>query len=217
LSTISGTHAVAVRHGGDRLDVADISGRIADGFAKHRASRLIDQLFDVGGAIARGKPHRHSLPRQEMREQRVGGPVELRHGHDVASELGHVLYSVRERRLAARNAQRFDAAFERGDAAFQHIDSRVADPAVAVTVDLEVEQRGAMFGGVERIGDRLIDWNRDRVRRGVALVAAVDRDGLVFHCLTLHDGTRPCDRRASPGRLKSCEAAISGAGAMANI
>ena len=85
LSTISGTPC-AVRDLGHRLDVADVAGRIADAFAKHRAGVVVDQLLDVGGLV----DSRRSAPstpwlRQHMREQRMGGAVELRHGDDVAA------------------------------------------------------------------------------------------------------------------------------------
>jgi hypothetical protein len=65
----------------------------------------------------------------------------------------------------------------------QHIGGGVADAAVAVAVGFEIEQRRAMLRTVECIGDGLIDRDRDGLRRGFGLVAAVNSDGLAFHDL----------------------------------
>ena len=70
-----------------RLDVADIAGRIADAFAEHRAGVLVDQAFDVVGLIGRGEPRRDAEARQQVGEQRVGRAVELRHRHDVGAGI----------------------------------------------------------------------------------------------------------------------------------
>ena len=130
LSTISGTPC----RGGDcgqRLDVADIAGRIADALAKDRAGLVVDQLLDRVGLIGFGEAHVDALARQNVREQRVGGAVELRHRNDVAAHLGEIEHRVIERRLAGAHAQRVEAAFERGDAALQHGGGRIADAAIA--------------------------------------------------------------------------------------
>jgi hypothetical protein len=130
-------HAVAVCDARERLDVADVSRRISDCLAEHRAGTVVDQLLDVGRLIARREPHRHPLPREHVGEQRMGGSVELRHRHDVAAEFGDVEQSIVQRSLAGAHAQRLDAAFQRGDAALQHVGRGVADAAVAIALDLE--------------------------------------------------------------------------------
>ena len=79
------------------------------------------------------------------------------------------------------DAQRLDAAFQRGDAAFQHRDGRIADAAVAIAFDFEIEQRGAVIGAVELVGDGLIDRHRDGFGRRVGFVAAVNGQRLVLH------------------------------------
>ena len=168
-------------HSSERLDVADVAGRIADELAEHRAAVVVDELLDVRRPIARGEPHRHALARQHVSEQRVGGAVELRHGDDVGTEPGQVLHRIVEGRLSGRDAQRLDAAFESRDAALQYIGRRIGDAAVAIAVDVEVEQRGAMVRTVEGVGHGLIDRHRHGFRRGVAIITAVNRDGLAFH------------------------------------
>jgi hypothetical protein len=83
-------NAVAVRDARERFDVADVAGRISHGLAEHRAGVAVDELLDIGGLVAFGKPHRHALPRKHLGEQRMGGSAELGHRHDVAAEFGDV-------------------------------------------------------------------------------------------------------------------------------
>ena len=81
-------HAARVRHVGERLDVADVAGRIADALAEHRAGVVVDQRRDVLGAVARGEARLDAVAAQDVREQRVGGAVELRRRDDVAAAVG---------------------------------------------------------------------------------------------------------------------------------
>src|SRR2546427_10915041 len=76
------------------------------------------------------------------------------------------------------------AALERGDAPLQDRRGRVADPAIAIPLDLEIEQGRAMVGAVERIRHGLIDRDRHGLRRRIHVVTAVNRDRLASHGLT---------------------------------
>ncbi len=59
LSTISGMRwRCATRR--QRLEVADVAGRIADGLAKYRAGVLVDQRLEIGGAVGLGEAHAES-------------------------------------------------------------------------------------------------------------------------------------------------------------
>jgi hypothetical protein len=97
-------NAMAVRDFGNGLDIADVSGGIADGLAKHRTGRAVDQPLDIGGLVACRKPDRDPLPRQHVGEQRVRRAVKLGYGDEVAAGLRHVQHGVIEGRLAARDA-----------------------------------------------------------------------------------------------------------------
>jgi len=63
----------------------------------------------------------------------------LRHRHDVAAEVGDIENGVIERRLARTDAQRLDAAFERGDAPFQDRVGRIGNAAIPESLDFEIE------------------------------------------------------------------------------
>ncbi len=175
---------MGMRDLGQRLDVADIAGGIADGLGEHGAGVLVDQLCDRIRLVALGEAAGDALARQDVREQRMRGAIELRHGHDVAAVIGDVDEGEMQRSLAGRNRERADAAFELGDALLQHGAGRIGDAAVTITFGLEIEERRAMIGAVEGVGRGLVDRHGDRVRGGFGLVAGVNSNRLVAHRTT---------------------------------
>ena len=174
-------NAVALGDARQRLDVADVAGRIADALAEDRARFVVDQLFDRVGPVGLGEAHGDALARQNVGEQRIGRAVKLRHRNDVGAHRGEIEHRVVQRRLAGADAQRVDAAFEQGNAPFEHRDRRIADPAVAIALGFEIEQRGAVIGAVELVGHGLIDRHRDGFGRRIGFVAAVNGQCFVFH------------------------------------
>jgi hypothetical protein len=116
-----------------------------------------------------------------VRKQRIGRAIELRHRHDVGAHVGEVEDRIVESGLAGTRAQRFDTAFELGDAPLQHRRGRIADAAIAVAFDFKIEQSGAVIGALKLVGHRLIDWNRNRARRRLSFITAVHRDRVAFH------------------------------------
>ena len=105
---------------------------VADALAIDGLGVLVDQRLDRGDVVASGEPRRDSLPRQDMREQRVRGAVELRHGDDVTAVIGERRDRVSQRGLPRRGRKRADGAVHCGDATLQHLDRRIGDAAVAV-------------------------------------------------------------------------------------
>ena len=96
-------------------------------------------------------------------------------------DVGEIEHRVMQRRLAGADAERFEAAFELGDAPLQHRGGRIADAAIAVAFGLEIEQRGAVIGAVELIGDGLVDRNRDGASWSARLITAMNRDRVASH------------------------------------
>src|SRR5208283_467104 len=78
-------NAVPVRYRCEGFDVAQISGRIADALAVDRARIGINQACDRGRLVVPREAHRYPQTGQEVREQRMGGAVELRHADQVLS------------------------------------------------------------------------------------------------------------------------------------
>ena len=180
--------AMALADSGKRLDVADIAGGVTDALAIDGARLGVDQLFDRIGLIGFGEPHRNALARENVREQRVGGAVKLRHRNDVAAHLGEIEHRIVERGLPACDAQGIEAAFKRGDAAFEHFRRWIADAAIAVAGRFEIEQGGAVIGALEFVSDSLIDRDGDGLCCRIGLVAAVDSDCLSSHASPPHIG-----------------------------
>jgi hypothetical protein len=174
-------NAVASADRGELFDVADIAGWIADALAENPAAFLVDQRFDRVGLIGGGEANLDALARQDIGEQRVGGAVKLRDRDDIGADVGEVEDGVVQGRLARAHAQRFDAALELGDPPLEHGRGRIADAAIAMTLDFEIEQRGAVVGALELIGHGLIDRHRDRARRRLGLVTAVNSHRVAFH------------------------------------
>ena len=71
-------HAVFVCHPGQLLDVADISRRVANAFTEDGPRFLIDQLLYRLRAIRLGESDSDSLAGQQVGEERMSRPVELR-------------------------------------------------------------------------------------------------------------------------------------------
>ena len=177
-------YAVAMGDLRQRLDIANIAGRIADGLRENRFGVFVDQLLDGIRLVAVGKARRDALTRQDVSEQRVRRSVELRHGDDVSAGVGQIDQSEMQRRLSGRDRERADAAFELGDALFENSGGRICNPAIAVAFRFEVEQSRAMIGAIEGIGDGLVDRNGDRFGRWIGIVAGVNCNCFVAHCFT---------------------------------
>src|SRR5580704_14721341 len=173
-------NSVVVRDVRDCFEIANVPGGIADAFAEERSRIAIDQLLHSGRPIALGEAGGDPELRQHVRKKRMRRPVQLWDGDNIFADAGKVEDRVVERGLSAGYAERADPAFERGDAAFEYVAGWVADPAVAVALDFQVEQRRAMFRAVERVRNRLIDRNGDRLGRRIGFIATVDGNGFAL-------------------------------------
>ena len=129
----------------------------------------------------------HAEARQDMREQRVGRAVELRHGDDIAAHLRHVERRVVKRRLARADAERSHASLELRDALLEDGGGGVGDARVPESLDLEIEQRGAVRGAVEGVGGGLVDGHGHRFGGGIRVESPVNRDGLSLHARCLEE------------------------------
>jgi hypothetical protein len=129
--------------------------------------------------IAFGKSNSDAELRQDVREEGVGRSVKLRDRDDILAVPRYVQNGVVQGRLTAAYTERSHSAFECGDAPFEHVAGRVADSAVTIPLDLEIEQSRSVLSAVESVGYGLIDWHGDRPRRRIDLVATVDGERFV--------------------------------------
>ncbi len=105
--------AVPVRHLRQRLDIADVAGRIAYALAVDGVRLGVDEPLNSLRMVGLGKADRHALPGQNMREQRVRRAVELRRRDDIAAHASKVEDRVAYCGLAGGHAHRLHSAFER--------------------------------------------------------------------------------------------------------
>src|SRR6516162_8736873 len=71
-------NAVLVRDIGQRLNVANISCRVANTFAKDGARVIVDQRLYIGGMVSLRESDIDSLLWQNVGKQRVSGAIKLR-------------------------------------------------------------------------------------------------------------------------------------------
>ena len=62
-------HAMLVGDTGQRLDIADVSRRIADALAKDSARLVVNQFFYIFGPVRFRKAYRDALTGQQISEQ----------------------------------------------------------------------------------------------------------------------------------------------------
>ena len=105
-------HAVLVRDLSQAFDIGHVSRRIAHTLAVDRAGIFVDQLLHIFGAIGSRKARRNSALREDVREQRVRGAVELRKRNDVVARLGNVNQRIFDRRHPGTHAESVDSSFK---------------------------------------------------------------------------------------------------------
>ncbi len=177
--------AVAVSRVGQRLNVDDVTGRVADGFAEHRLGARVDQAFQCGDVVVGGKAGLDALTRQSVGKQVVGAAIQLGHRHDIVAGFGQRLDRIGNRGHTGGHRQRTHAALERGNPLLQHIVGRVHDAAVDVARHLQVEQVGTVLGVVKGVRGGLIDRHGHRVGVRVWGIAGVNGERFKLHCAVL--------------------------------
>ena len=169
------------------------------GDREHRQLRVRQRLavvaarFGVGGAaevLGIGGIDEAALDAhraQRVLEQVPGAAIDVGRADEIIAGVADVLHREQRSGLPRRQRKRGDAAFERGDALFQHRLRRVHDAGVDVAELLQREQVAGMFGRIELVGRRLIDRHRHRFGRRVgAIAAAVQHDGFRVLALSRH-------------------------------
>ncbi len=173
-------NAAVMRDIGDRRDVGDDAARIgqaldedAAGLVVHRRAhvlRLVD-IDETGFPAELAKRLAHLVERSA---------IQLARRDDVAPRLHQRVERDQLRRMPARHAQRADAAFQRGNLAFQRVIGGVHDARIDVPELLQREQVCGMLGAVEDIACRLVDRRDPRIGRGIGLAPGVHGHGFEF-------------------------------------
>src|SRR5271155_4605054 len=186
---------------GQRLDVADIAGRITDTFAIDCGRVLVDNCIDRTRMVGFGKSHADAETGKNVSEQRMGRTIKLRHGNDIRAHSAYIEGSVVHCRLTGTHAHPLAPSFEGCDACFEYFCRRITDASVAIAFNLEVEQRSAMFGTVERMGHTLINRHRNGPSMRIAIEPAMHGDRLTSHWSNLlNEQCRLSDRQYAAPR-----------------
>ena len=141
----------------------------------------VDERSEIVDLVAAREARFDAVTPERVGEQRVRRAIELGRTDDIAASIGEGEKGVAERGLARRNGKGRRAALEQVDAPFQDVDCRIGDPAVAEPFDFEIEQRCAMIGALELIGDVLVDRRRHGARRRIVAKSPVKSDRLKSH------------------------------------
>ncbi len=126
-------------HVGNRLDIGNIAGRIANGLGKNRRRFAIDQLFQVGRVVILGKTHLNPLLGQHMLKKRIRPAVEQRHRNDVIADFSQIQDRVVHGCGTGAQPQPANTALQGGNAFFQHIHRRVHDASINIARHREVK------------------------------------------------------------------------------
>src|ERR1700722_16910541 len=175
---------VSVRRLCKRFNIADIASRIPDRFAKNGLCIFVDQPLDRTRLVVFCEPPDDALPWQDVRQQCVGRPIQLRYRDNIATSVSKIYERVVQGGLTATNRERSDAAFKFGDAPLENSTCWVSDPTVAKALNFQIEQSGAVIGAIECVGCGLIYGDRDSLGGWIWLIATMYGNGLITHSNT---------------------------------
>jgi hypothetical protein len=133
-----------LRESGEGLEVRHGQAGVTDRFQIDRLGLSVDQGLEARRLHAVREPRLDADVLEGVLELVVGAAVEVRGGDKVVAHRGDVVDREELGRMTGRGREGRDAAFERGDALFEHIVGRIHDPRVDVTEFLQREQAGAV-------------------------------------------------------------------------
>ncbi len=163
---------VLVRDGGDGLEVRQVGVRVAEGLEVDELGVLLDGVLELLRVFGGDEGGVHTVARQGVAQQVEGAAVHVLGCDDVVAGLGDVAHRVFHRGRAGGDGQAGGAAFESGDAVFEHGLGGVGQTAVDVA---RVGQSEACLGVVEVVEDvagGLVDRDRAGIGHRVGLLLA---------------------------------------------
>ncbi|MCY1425350.1 hypothetical protein D9M71_411370 [compost metagenome] len=168
---------------GQRSDINDIAGGIADGLAEYRFGTRVDQRFEGGDIVMGREAGVDSHAWQGVRQQVVGAAVQLGHRDDIVAGFGDGLDGVGDSRHTRGDGQRANPAFQGGHALLEHVVGGVHDARIDVAGNLQVKQVGAVLGVVEGEGGGLVDRYGHRLGGRVGAEARMDGKRFQLHAI----------------------------------
>ena len=163
---------VAVSDRRNRLEVGQVGIGVAESLEVDEPGAIGDRRLQggvVGDVDERGGD---PVARQRVAQQVVGAAVDGAGGDDVVAGLGDVAQRVFDGGRARGDGERRGAAFERGDALFEHLLRRVGQPPVDVARIGEREPGRGLVKVAEHVAGRGVDRHGAGVGGGVGLFLA---------------------------------------------
>ena len=170
-------HAGLAGDGGDRLDIGDAAGGIGDRLDEDRLGVRRDRAFEACDIIRIRPCHVPAKALECMGELVDRSAIEFSRGDDLVAGHQQLLEHDHLGGVSGRDRKRGGAAFECGDAFFQHRVGRIADAGIDVAEGLQAEQRGGVIGIVEHERRGLIDRRRPRAGGRIRLRARMHGKG----------------------------------------
>jgi len=180
-------NAVLMRKCRNRVDVNDSGIRIAQGFNEDRLRIGLDGFAEILQIASIHKSGFDAEIRKRMGEKVVRAAVDALVGNDMVPRMRNILDGISHSRRAGRRRQGCDAAFESGDALFEHIRCRIHEPCVDVAAFGQSEPAGCLGGIRKDIGGGRIDRYRSCIGCGIGFfLSDMKLQGFKFVFLITH-------------------------------
>ena len=174
---------VLVREDREGVDIRDVAVGVAEGLDVDGSGIGLDGGLDLREIVDVDESGRDAEVREGMLEQVIAAAVDSLLGDEVAAILAKGFERVGDGGCAGGHSQGGDAAFERGDALFQHVLRGVGQSAVDVAGVGEAEAGGSVGAVMEDVGGGGVDRHRAGVGGGIGrFLPDVQLEGLKFIC-----------------------------------
>ncbi len=167
--------ARAMRHRRHRRDVEHLEAGIAEDLGEDEPRLGPDRRGEGGGVAGIDEARGDAEARQRQLQQVDRAAIERGGRDDVAARPHQGGDGEMQRRLAARGADRADAALERREPLLEHGDGGIGDARIDVAGLLEIEERGGVVAVAEDVARRLIDRHGARAGDGIGPLPGMER------------------------------------------
>lgn len=171
---------------GDRLEIGDIEGRVADRFDVDGPRTVVDECRDALWVVPLCETDLDAESAERVFELVGRSAVEVGGAYDIIACLGDVRDGEHLGGHARCRCNGSGTSFEGGDALFENGGRGVVQAGVDVPRFREGENGGALFRTFEGVGHRLVDGDGARSGRWIGLLACMYLQGFETEILFFH-------------------------------
>ena len=158
---------VPVGDGGDGVDIGDVAVRVSKGLQIDGPRVVLDGVFHLCQVVGIHEGCRDAVMGEGVLHKVVTAAVNGLLGDDVAAVGSQGKDGVGDGGGPGSHGQRSHAAFQCGQALFQHLLGGIGQAAVNVSGVGKAEAGGRMGGIFKYVGSGLINGNRPGIRGGI--------------------------------------------------